>query len=164
MFVGLELDRANLTRALTDNFLDDLGLSTNGTSPGAHVVFVVLTWRVHADYNYANTVFKLAFLCAEVPSQLVCKWVGPDRWVPGQMVLWSIVATAQFWLNGRLSFLLCRGLLGVMQAGFIPQVREDRTCWAGELTMGPRLFSISRTSTSITSCPYVWASSTLRWA
>ncbi|KUI63737.1 hypothetical protein VM1G_10505 [Cytospora mali] len=112
MFMALEIDRSNLSQALTDNFLKDLHISTDGEKS-----FITST-----PYLSTRNVFKLAFLCSELPSQLVSKWMGPDRWIPTQLTIWSIVAASQFWLSGKESFIACRALLGLLQGGFIPDI------------------------------------------
>lgn len=71
--------------------------------------------RLAKDYNTGNIIFLVSFLCAELPSQLVSKKLGPDRWIPTQISLWSIVAMSQAGLSGKRSFWTTRALLGVLE-------------------------------------------------
>lgn len=113
MFFALQVDRGNLAQAVSDNMLEDLKLNTNGTSP---VVFLMRdSTNTKTDYNYGNSIFRISFLFAELPSQLVSKKLGPDRWIPMQMVLWSVVAMSQCALSGRTSFLVTRSLIGILE-------------------------------------------------
>ncbi|KAL1640452.1 hypothetical protein SLS58_006950 [Diplodia intermedia] len=101
MFFALNIDRGNLANAVADNLLDDMGISTN-------------------DYNNAQNMYRVGFLVSEIPSQMLGKRLGPDRWIPCQIVLWSAASAGQFWMRDRAAFFACRFLLGAFMGGFIP--------------------------------------------
>lgn len=101
MFFGLNIDRGNLGNAAADNLLKDLGINTN-------------------DYNNAQNMYRVGFLIAEIPSQMIGKWLGPDRWIPVQIILWSIASGGQFFMRDRASFFACRFFIGLFMGGFIP--------------------------------------------
>ncbi|KAL6362724.1 hypothetical protein LRP88_04028 [Fusarium phalaenopsidis] len=101
MFFGLNIDRGNLGNAAADNLLDDLNINTN-------------------DYNNAQNMYRVGFLIAEIPSQMVGKWLGPDRWIPVQIILWSLASGGQFFMHNRAGFFACRFFIGLFMGGFIP--------------------------------------------
>ncbi|PNS15680.1 hypothetical protein CAC42_4132 [Sphaceloma murrayae] len=120
MFFALQLDRGNISQAIAGNMLTDLGLSTN-------------------EYNTGQTIFYISFLLAELPSQLISKKLGPDNWIPVQMVSWSLVASLQALLSGRSSFYACRSLLGLIEGGFIPDVILYLSYWYTSTELPRRL-------------------------
>lgn len=70
MMLVLQLDRGNVSNALADNLLTDLGLTSD-------------------DYNNGTTIQLLAFLSAEFPVQFLTKRYGFRYVLPTMMVGWG---------------------------------------------------------------------------
>ncbi|KAL4926983.1 putative transporter [Aspergillus undulatus] len=131
-FFALQLDRGNIVQANSDTLLDDLGMNTN-------------------DYNTGQTIFYCAFLFAELPSQLISKALGPDRWIPIQMFCWSLIAACQAFLKNRAEYYVCRALLGLFEGGFIPDTILFLSFWykSKELPIRLSFFWVSYQGTAI---------------
>ncbi|GES57616.1 transporter [Aspergillus terreus] len=131
-FFALQLDRGNVVQAMSDNMLGDLGMNTN-------------------DYNTGQTIFFLCFLFAELPSQLISKKLGPDRWIPIQMFSWSLIAACQAFLTSKGGYYACRALLGLFEGGFIPDTILFLSFWykSKELPIRLSYFWVSYQGTAI---------------
>ena len=110
MFLALDLNRRNINRAISDDMLDELGMTTN-------------------DFNSGQTIFLISFLAAELPSGLISKKLGPDIWIPFIITAWSLVSAAQAGLTNRAGYYACRCLLGLLMGGFIPDTVLYITYW-----------------------------------
>ncbi|KAG5750781.1 hypothetical protein H9Q70_006549 [Fusarium xylarioides] len=103
MFLSLDFHRRNINRAISDNMLPEVGMNTN-------------------DFNYGQTIFLVSFLSAELPSGLISKKLGADRWIPFLICSWSLVAGSQAALFSRGAYFAIKALLGLLMGGFIPDI------------------------------------------
>jgi MFS family permease len=111
----------SLTRtAISDDLLTELGMDTN-------------------DFNTGQTIFLLSFLAAELPSGLISKKIGPDRWIPFIITAWSLVSAAQAGLTNKAGYFACRCLLGLLMGGFIPDTVLYITYWYKKTELPIRL-------------------------
>ncbi|KAF9897449.1 hypothetical protein BX616_005573 [Lobosporangium transversale] len=120
MFFFMQLDRGNMANALTDNLMEDLNMSLNTVTLG-------------------STIFTCFFCLFEIPSNMVIRRVGPQRWIPLLMCLWGFSTAAQFFLKDRVTFLICRALVGMFEAGYIPGIAVYLTSYYKRGEMATRL-------------------------
>ncbi|KAF5004141.1 hypothetical protein FDECE_9355 [Fusarium decemcellulare] len=100
-FFCLQLDRGNIANAITDNFMEDVGVTQN-------------------QFNVGQQMLSLGIVLFEIPSNMILYRVGPGKWLTLQLFLFGTVSTFQAFQNSYGSFIATRFLLGITESGFIP--------------------------------------------
>ncbi|KAH6001583.1 hypothetical protein HBI83_211270 [Parastagonospora nodorum] len=100
-FFVLQLDRGNISNALTDTITQDLGITND-------------------DVNLGNQLMLAGIVVAELPSNMLLQKVGAPVWLTGQMGIWGTIALTQAWVINKSSFFATRFILGVFEGGYVP--------------------------------------------
>lgn len=100
-FFCLQLDRGNIANAITDSFMEDVGINQD-------------------EFNVGQQMLSLGIVLFEIPSNMILYRVGPGKWLTLQLFLFGVVSTFQAFQTGYGSFIATRFLLGMTESGFIP--------------------------------------------
>jgi len=82
-----------------------------------------------AVYGLGATMFFVAYVIFEVPSNLLLKRIGARLTILRIMVLWGLASTATMFVQTPMQFYVVRFMLGVFEAGFFPGVVLYLTFW-----------------------------------
>ncbi|RAL08782.1 vitamin H transporter [Aspergillus homomorphus CBS 101889] len=100
-FFGLQVDRGNISAALTSTITEDLHINTN-------------------QINVGTQLLSAGIVVSEIPSNIILQRVGPQVWLSAQLVAWGLVGVFQAFVKSYPAFLVTRLLLGLLEGGFIP--------------------------------------------
>lgn len=109
-FFALQMDRGNISNALTSTITTDLGINTN-------------------QINVGTAVLSAGIVVLEIPSNILLQKVGPQRWLSGQIIAWGLVALFQNFITNYAGYLVTRLILGLCEAGFIPGALYTMSTW-----------------------------------
>ena len=80
-------------------------------------------------YGVGAGIFFIGYLLFAVPSNMLLKRLGARRWIATIMVSWGFISTFMAFLHGARTYVLCRFLLGLAEAGFFPGMIFYLTRW-----------------------------------
>lgn len=100
-FFCLQLDRGNIANAITDSFMEDIGITQN-------------------QFNIGQQMLSLGIVLFEIPSNMILYRVGPGKWLTLQLFLFGTVSTSQAFQTSYGSFIATQFLLGITESGFTP--------------------------------------------
>jgi len=82
-----------------------------------------------AAFGLGGSLFFVAYVLFEVPSNLAQQRFGARRWIARIMISWGLVGLAMAFMAGSASFYILRFLLGAAEAGFFPGAVLFITQW-----------------------------------
>ncbi|OCF38132.1 hypothetical protein I316_00356 [Kwoniella heveanensis BCC8398] len=100
-FYVFQLERGNISNALTDGFLKWVGITQD-------------------QFNTGQSLLYLGIILLEIPSNYMLQLVGPRIWISFQVLAFGLVGTLQAFQKGYGGYLATRIMLGVTECGYIP--------------------------------------------
>ncbi|KAF7591703.1 hypothetical protein BBP40_001216 [Aspergillus hancockii] len=133
-FFALQVDRGNISAALTSTITEDLGITTN-------------------QINIGTQLLSAGIVITEIPSNIILQRIGPQVWLSMQLFAWGLVATFQAFVKTYPAFLATRLLLGMLEGGFIPGALYYLSTWykKGETSFRTTLFFFGQMFAAATS-------------
>ncbi|EAQ84828.1 hypothetical protein CHGG_08842 [Chaetomium globosum CBS 148.51] len=96
------------------------------------------------DYNALLSVFYISYIVFEIPSNIMCKWVGPGWFIPAISLMFGIISLVTAFVDNFAQAAGVRFLLGVFEAGMMPGIAYYLSRWyrRSELTFRLSLYIV----------------------
>ncbi|PKS06093.1 hypothetical protein jhhlp_007927 [Lomentospora prolificans] len=119
------IDRANIGNAKIAGLDTDLGMKGY-------------------DYNIVITVFYISYIVFEIPSNILCKWMGPGWFIPIVTLLFGVASLGTAFVKTIPQAAVVRFILGIFEAGMMPGIAYYLSRWyrRSELTFRLSLYIV----------------------
>ncbi|TFK33567.1 MFS general substrate transporter [Crucibulum laeve] len=97
----LNMDRTNISNAISDNLPVDLGFTIN-------------------TVNTATAIYSVLFSIFCLSGAVIAKIAGPARWIPTLMFAWGLVTLAHALIKDKAGYLTVRCFIAITEGGVIP--------------------------------------------
>ncbi|KAK0388020.1 hypothetical protein NLU13_4264 [Sarocladium strictum] len=74
------------------------------------------------DFNSVNSIFFIAYIVFEIPSNIACKMVGPGYWLPGLTIAFGGLTVAAGYVNNYSQLAGLRFVLAIFESGVMPGI------------------------------------------
>ncbi|KAH7037029.1 major facilitator superfamily domain-containing protein [Microdochium trichocladiopsis] len=100
----------NLASALTAGFAADVNIDQD-------------------TINLGNQLMYMGNVVLEIPSNMLLHWIGPQKWISAQVIMFGTTACLQVFVTNRAAFIATRLILGLTEAGYIPGGLYTLSTW-----------------------------------